>query len=135
MEFENKSKDTDASLTFARQKANQNKKTKVELLEDLEELRRDMLEQQNIMREKREARKQLFPDGIPCLNSRDYKEYIKTMKVKAAKYKGMRAEISAVQAEVGILSTTKFIVEDELKESVDELVRFSFPFFGKHKLN
>ncbi|ODN04319.1 Intraflagellar transport protein 81 [Orchesella cincta] len=121
IEMEMKSKDHDASLSFARQKANQNKKRKMELLEDLEELRKDMLEHQNTLREKREQRKRLFPDGVPCLSSRDYKEYVKTMKVKAARYKAMRAEISTIQTEMGILSTTKFLVENKFKESIETL--------------
>ncbi|CAL8096615.1 unnamed protein product [Orchesella dallaii] len=121
IEMEMKSKDHDASLSFARQKATQNKKRKMELLEDLEELRKDMLEHQNTLREKREQRKRLFPDGVPCLSSRDYKEYVKTMKVKAAKYKAMRAEIGSIQTEIGVLSTTKFLVENEFQESIEKL--------------
>lgn len=120
--MEIKSKDNDASLTFARQKASQNKKKKLEFLEDLEELRRDMLEQQNNLREKREARRRLFPDSIPCLSSRDYKEYVKTMKVKAAKYKSMRQELSTTQAEIAVLTTTKQIAEEEFRTSIQKLV-------------
>lgn len=67
------------------------------------------------------------------LSDEQYRLFMKQMRVKAGKYKQMRSELARLQNEVGILASTKFILEGEEKETSEQLVRPKLKYIHKFK--
>jgi len=116
---EKSSKDLDPALNFARNKVAEGKRRKLELADDVEESKNDLLALQMVL-EDRKAERERYNEGMP--SQEGYKEYIKEMRNKTASYKDMRIELQALQNDVSLLNSTKIIIEENLRESENELV-------------
>jgi hypothetical protein len=57
------------------------------------------------------------------LDPKRHKEYVDHMRIKAGEYKTFRHQASSLQAEMGHLSVTKFILDGELKNSQCDLTK------------
>jgi hypothetical protein len=117
-----RSNEEDPALSFARKKAAEGKKVKLELADELSSMKRDLGFLQQSLKEKLDERQSTNRD-FPTQEG--YKDYLKQMRIKSTKYKDMKAEVQALQTEIDQLSSTKFIVDSELVDSVADLVQYS----------
>lgn len=118
-------------LNYARDQFIKSHEKKMALVQSLQLMRGDYSDTLKLLEERREKlgtacssfgggdddagrRRVLRPEG--------FKSYVHSMRTKTSRYKEMRSELQSLQAELGNLSVTKYILEGELKYSEDDLV-------------
>lgn len=120
-----------ALLNFVREQTHNNREKATELGTQLILMRNEFKEiiESKRKREKRSCQGEGDADSSDwVIKPEGYKDYVKQMRKKASEYKEKRKEIQNLQAEIGNLSVTKFIVDGELKKSEAELVSIIFLF-------
>ncbi|XP_035716567.1 intraflagellar transport protein 81 homolog [Folsomia candida] len=117
-------------LNYARDQFIKSHEKKMALVQSLQLMRGDYSDTLKLLEERREKlgtacssfgggdddagrRRVLRPEG--------FKSYVHSMRTKTSRYKEMRSELQSLQAELGNLSVTKYILEGELKYSEDDL--------------
>ena len=109
----------DKLLICVREQNEKNQEKKKKLLHHLDAMRNDMMTTVSQAEESRGK----ASSWQSTLKPADHKEYVQNMRIKAAKYKEERAQLQSLQAEIGNLAVTKFILDGELIKSQEQLVK------------
>ena len=114
--------DDDKLVMFRQQTAIVGNK-KENLVEKLQEIRGELTAAIDEVQDKKAAIANMSRETM--VKEEDFKEYVKSLRVKSTRYKQMKAELAYLKTEAGVLGKTSFILEDEVKHSMDELVSTS----------
>ncbi|XP_063876497.1 intraflagellar transport protein 81 homolog [Scylla paramamosain] len=106
-------------LSFFRQNAAIINRKKEQTAEKLNELRGEITNYREDMREKQEQLKQF--SGEQVLRGEEFKRYVNKLRGKSSVYKMKRAELSDLRAEYGILSRTEEILKAKDAQLLEQL--------------
>ncbi|MPC32901.1 Intraflagellar transport protein 81 [Portunus trituberculatus] len=106
-------------LSFFRQNAAIITRKKEQTAEKLNELRSEITNYQEEMREKQDQLKQF--SGEQVLRGEEFKRYVNKLRGKSSVYKMKRAELSDLRAEYGILSRTEEILKAKDAQLLEQL--------------
>ena len=128
----------DGDLQQLREQADQLDKVRQLKSSKLSCILRELYMQRKLLEHRSLERSTKIPSGDGTnedgtLSDEQYRLFMKQMRVKAGKYKQMRSELARLQNEVGILASTKFILEGEEKETSEQLVRPKLKYIHKFK--
>ncbi|XP_064099976.1 intraflagellar transport protein 81 homolog [Macrobrachium nipponense] len=106
-------------LSFFRQNAAIISRKKEQTAERLNELRNELSNLQEDIKEKQEQLKQFTGEQI--LRGEEFKRYVNKLRGKSSVYKMKRAELSELRAEFGILSRTEEILKSKDAHMLEQL--------------
>jgi len=114
-------KSEDSNLVMFRQQAAIVANKKSSLIEKLNELRVESNGLNEELSEKKSKLDNLQGDAV--MKEEDFKEYVKNLRIKSTRYKQMKLELTGLKTESNILSKSIFVLEEQLKNTVVDLVR------------
>ncbi|CAG7732333.1 unnamed protein product [Allacma fusca] len=112
-------KTEDDKLVMFRQQTAIVANKKETLVEKLQEIRNELTNATDDVNEKKNIVTNLSKETT--VKEEDFKEYVKSLRVKSTRYKQMKAELAFLKSESGVLSKTLSILEEEVKDTMNDL--------------
>jgi chromosome segregation ATPase len=113
-------KTEDDKLVMFRQQTAIVANKKMSLVEKIRESRSELASLKEDIDERRASLQKL--QGDVTMNEEEFKEYVKSLRVKSTRYKQMKAQLAYLKSESGILAKTVFILTQDVKNSEIHLV-------------